>query len=107
MYFVSAVRGHLLLLLRVFFAGQRCAVTDAKGTLEVKLLTQRKQATWPGATSVKMENRIKKKMETVSLSQSTPVKTEERESALLAAAFRALPSSSVSRRGIVDCGLWS
>jgi hypothetical protein len=68
-------------------------VTDAKGTLEVKLLTQRKQATgWPGATSVKMENRIKKILETASLSQSTPVKTEEREPAPLAAAFRALPS---------------
>jgi hypothetical protein len=77
-------------------------VTDAKGTLEVKLLTQRKQATWRGATSVKMENRIKKFLETVPLSQSTPVKTEEREPALLAAAFRAASSSSSSRRGIVE-----
>jgi hypothetical protein len=77
---------------------------DAKGALEVKLLTQRKQATWPGATSVKMENRTKNILETVPLSQSTPVKTEEREPALLAAAFRALSSSSVSRRGIVELG---
>jgi hypothetical protein len=82
-------------------------VTDAKGTLEVKLLTQRKQATWPGATSVKMENRIKKNLEAVSLSH-VPVDagengTEERGSALLAAVFRALSSSSVSRRGIVEC----
>jgi hypothetical protein len=30
------------------------------------------------------------------------VKLEERESALLAAAFRALSSSSLSRRGIVE-----
>jgi hypothetical protein len=53
-------------------------------------------------TSVKMENRTKKFLETVSLSQSTPVKTEEREPALLAAAFRVLSSSSVRRRGIVE-----
>jgi hypothetical protein len=56
---------------------------------------------WPGATSVKIDNLIKKKLETVSLSHSTPVKLEERESALLAAAFRALSSSSWRRRGIV------
>jgi hypothetical protein len=42
--------------------------------------------------SVKIENTIKKKLETVSLSHSTPVNTEERESALLAAAFRELSS---------------
>jgi hypothetical protein len=78
-------------------------VTDANGTLEVKLLTQRKHATWPGATSVKIENIIKKKMETVSLSHSTPVNgAEEREPALLAAAFRELSSSSLRRRGIVE-----
>jgi hypothetical protein len=77
-------------------------VTDANGTLEVKLLTQRGHATWPGATSVKIENIIKKKMETVSLSHSTPVNTEEREPALLAAVFRELSSSSLSRRGIVE-----
>jgi hypothetical protein len=78
-------------------------VTDANGTLEVKLLTQRKHATWPGATSVKIENIIKKNLETVSLSHcSTPVKLEEREPALLAAVFRALSSSSLSRRGIVE-----
>jgi hypothetical protein len=43
---------------------RKCAapVTDAKGSLEVRMLTQRKQATWPGATSVKMENRTKKKI---------------------------------------------
>jgi hypothetical protein len=77
-------------------------VTDANGALEVKLLTQRKHATWPGATSVKIENIIKKILETVSLSHSTPVKLEGRESALLAAVFRASASSSVSRRGIVE-----
>jgi hypothetical protein len=65
-------------------------VTGANGTLEVKLLTQRKHAMWPGATSVKIENIIKKKLETVSLSHSTPVNAEEREPALLAAAFREL-----------------
>jgi hypothetical protein len=71
-------------------------VTDANDTLEVKLLTlltQRKHATWPGATSVKIENITKKILETVSLSHSTPVKLEEREPALLAAAFRELPST--------------
>ena len=77
-------------------------VTDANGTLEVKLLTQRKHATWPGATSVKIENIIKKNLETVSLSHSTPAKLEERESALLAAVFRVSASSSGSRRGIVE-----
>jgi hypothetical protein len=77
-------------------------VTDANGALEVKLLARMKHAMWPGATSVKIENIIKKILETVSLSHSTPVNTEEREPALLAAAFRELPSSSLSRRGIVE-----
>jgi hypothetical protein len=87
-----------------------CCTGDGREwySLEVKLLTQRKHATWPGAMSVKIENIIKKKLETVSsLSHSTPVNTEERETALLAAVFRELSSSSLSRRGIVELATYA
>ena len=40
-------------------------VTDAKGAVEVKLLTQRRQATWPGAESVKWRIESKKNRDNV------------------------------------------